>query len=87
MDLDRLTDEFTARPTPPVPPWSRERLHELGVSTDLLTAAKLLHIGRTKAYQLARAGKFPVPVVRIGRTYTVTVAHLIDLLRLDERAS
>ncbi|MFE0025105.1 helix-turn-helix domain-containing protein [Amycolatopsis sp. NPDC059021] len=52
-----------------------------------MTAAKVLRIGRTKAYKLARTGKFPVPVVRIGRTYTVAVAHLADLLQLGERAS
>jgi hypothetical protein len=61
-------------------------LHELGVSTDLLTAATILRIGRTKAYRLARAGEFPVPDLMIGRTYTV-VAHLVDLLGLEQRAS
>ena len=30
------------------------------------TAARALGIGRTKAHQLARAGQFPVPVLRLG---------------------
>ncbi len=35
-------------------------------SVDLLTAAAALGIGRTRAYELARAGAFPVTLIRIG---------------------
>ncbi|WP_414944840.1 helix-turn-helix domain-containing protein [Amycolatopsis sp. cmx-11-32] len=83
-DLDRLT---AATRTGNPPPWSRDSLHALGVTTDLLTAARILRIGRTKAYQLAKCGGFPVPATRIGRHYVVAVAHLADLLGLGERAS
>ena len=34
--------------------------------TDLVTAGRALGIGRTKAYELARAGQFPCPVIRAG---------------------
>jgi hypothetical protein len=39
-----------------------------------------LGIGRTKAYELARAGEFPCRVLRHGRTYAVAAADLRDLL-------
>jgi hypothetical protein len=43
----------------------------------------VLRIGRTKAYHLARAGEFPVPVLRTGRRYLVAVAHLLRVLGMD----
>jgi hypothetical protein len=43
----------------------------------------VLRIGRTKAYHLARAGEFPVPVLRTGRRYLVAVAHLLGALGMD----
>jgi hypothetical protein len=50
--------------------------------TDLVTAGRALGLGRTKAYQLARAGQFPCPVIRVGKAYLVPVAGLLDLLGL-----
>jgi excisionase family DNA binding protein len=55
----------------------------LPVVVDLLTAARVLGIGRTTAYGLARAGEFPCPVVRVGGTYRVPTAGLLRLLGLD----
>jgi excisionase family DNA binding protein len=66
------------------PAWSRDRLAELGVTTDLMTAARMLGIGRTTAYKLARTGTFPVPAVRIGRNYRIPVARVVELLGLDK---
>jgi len=45
-------------------------------------AAELLGIGRTLAYELARSGAFPVPVVRLGRRLVVPVGPLATLLGL-----
>jgi hypothetical protein len=53
-------------------------------SLDLLTAAAVLGIGRTRAYELARRGEFPVRVFRIGTTYRVPVTALLDLLGIAE---
>jgi hypothetical protein len=62
------------------PAWSLDDIRGLGATTDLLTAASVLRIGRTKAYQLARTSTFPVPVIRAGRRYLVAVTPLLRLL-------
>jgi hypothetical protein len=71
---------------PRTPAWSLEDIRQLGATTDLLTAASVLRIGRTKAYQLARTNTFPVPVVRAGRRYLVAVTPLLRLLGQDTTA-
>jgi excisionase family DNA binding protein len=53
---------------------------------DLLEAARILGIGRTLAYRLVREGRWPTPVIRIGRLIKVPVAPLNDYLR-DPNAS
>jgi predicted DNA-binding transcriptional regulator AlpA len=53
-------------------------------SLDLLTAAAVLGIGRTRAYELARRGEFPVRVFRIGTSYRVPVTALLELLGISE---
>jgi hypothetical protein len=50
--------------------------------TDLVTAGRALGLGRTKAYDLARAGQFPCPVIRAGKTWLVPTAGLLALLGL-----
>ena len=47
---------------------------------DLPTAAAILGIGRTLAYQLVRTGQWPTPVLRIGRLIKVPTGPLLDLL-------
>jgi predicted DNA-binding transcriptional regulator AlpA len=51
--------------------------------TNLVTAGKALGIGRSKSYELARAGKFPCQVIRIGTTYRVLTVGLLTLLGLS----
>jgi integrase len=48
--------------------------------TDLVTAGKALGIGRTTSYELARAGRFPCRIIRVGRNYRVPTAALLALL-------
>ena len=50
--------------------------------TDLVTAGRALGLGRTKAYDLARAGQFPCPLIRAGKTWLVPTAGLLTLLGL-----
>jgi hypothetical protein len=49
-------------------------------TVDLMTAARALGLGRTKAYELARRDEFPCRVIRIGETYRVPTPGLLELL-------
>src|SRR5690349_5568042 len=60
--------------------WSLSEIEELGSITDLVTAGSILGMGRTKSHQLARAGRFPVPILQHGRSYVVPVAPILTLL-------
>ena len=60
-----------------------EQARRLPPTVDLMTAARMLGIGRTKAYQLARAGEFPCKVIRIGEGYRVATADLLRVLGMD----
>jgi hypothetical protein len=52
----------------------------LGATTDLPTAGRLLGLSRSHAYELARRGQFPIPVLRIDSRLRVSVAHLAAYL-------
>jgi predicted DNA-binding transcriptional regulator AlpA len=55
-------------------------MNELPPVVDLLTAAAMLGVGRTAAYQLVRAGQWPTPVIRLGRLIRIPSAPLLELL-------
>jgi excisionase family DNA binding protein len=55
-------------------------LHALPTVVDLMTAARALGIGRSKAYQLAHDGQFPCRIIRIGTHYNIPTADLLRLL-------
>jgi len=61
-------------------------------TVDLMTAARALGLGRTKAYELARRDQFPCRVIRIGDTYRIpTLRHCwpdtaVEPLALDVTA-
>ncbi len=58
-------------------------LGQLPVVVDLLTAASVLGIGRTSAYELVRTGRWPTPVLRLGSRIRVPTAALRELLSLS----
>jgi hypothetical protein len=62
---------------------SLDEIALLPTVVDLMAAARALGIGRTTAYQLARADEFPCPVVRVGSSYRVPTAGLLGLLGLS----
>lgn len=64
------------------PPVSIRDLLEFPPTVDLLTAARVLGIGRTTAYALVRSGRFPCRVIRVGSTYRVPTAELHRLVGL-----
>lgn len=65
-----------------VTPWTLENIRNLPPVLDLAEAARLLRIGRTSAYAMAKCGQFPVPVLRAGKLYRVPTAGLLELLGL-----
>jgi len=60
--------------------WTPEAIRQLGMTTDVATAGAILGIGRSKAYELAKCGEFPVTVLRIGRRYLVPTSAILALL-------
>lgn len=65
-------------------PMTREALLALPAAVDLWpTAGQALSLGRSKTYELARAGQFPVRVLRLGNSYRVPTAELLALLGID----
>jgi hypothetical protein len=61
-------------------PWTIDRIHALGATTDLRTAATIFGLSRNTAYDLARRGEFPVPVLRVGARYRVSVPAILAIL-------
>jgi hypothetical protein len=60
--------------------WTVQAVRGLGLTTNVEIAGQVLGIGRTKAYELAQAGQFPVKVLRVGRRYLVPTPALLELL-------
>ena len=64
------------------PESSQKVLAGLPPTLDVTAAAKLLGIGRTTAYALARQNRLPFPVIKVGRQYRVPTSLLLQLLGL-----
>jgi hypothetical protein len=60
--------------------WTEDRIRALGVVTDLPTAGRIFGLGRSLAYDLARTGQFPAPVICAGSRYRVPVAGILTAL-------
>ena len=56
------------------------QLQAMPATVDLMTAASALGLGRTKAYELAKHDEFPCRVIRIGDSYRIPTAGLLELL-------
>lgn len=56
---------------------TRDELLALPTVVDVPTAGRCYGIGRETAYDLARRGAFPVPVLKLGRLLRVRSADLI----------
>jgi hypothetical protein len=57
------------------------------VTVDVQTAGRAFGIGRDQAYRLAREGRFPVPVLRLGRYLRVTRASVMEALGVHDLAA
>ncbi len=60
--------------------WTPDDVRALGLTTDLETAAEIIGIGRTLAYELAKNQAFPVRLLRLGRRVVVPVPDLLRYL-------
>lgn len=60
--------------------WTVKAVRQLGMTTDIETAAAIIGIGRTLAYELARADQFPIRLIRLGRRVVVPVPDLLKFL-------
>lgn len=58
----------------------RNELDQLPALVDVPTAAAVLGIGRSLAYELVRTGQWPTPVLRIGRLIKIPTAPLRRLI-------
>ena len=61
-------------------PMTEAELLALPPAVDLATAGRAFGIGRTKAFELARAGKFPVKVLKVGQKYRVPRTAILEAL-------
>lgn len=66
---------------------TREQLLNLPPVVDLPTAAEILGVGRSSAYELVRNGQWPTTVLRLGRLIRVPSAPLLELVGVDKPIS
>lgn len=64
------------------PELSLADINALPVVMDVVSAGKVLGLGRTKSYELAKTGRFPCRLIRVGKSYLVPTAELLALLGL-----
>lgn len=68
--------------------WTPAAVRALGVRTTVPVAGEILAgLSATQAYELAKRGSFPVPVVKVGRRLVVPTAPILRLLELDTEAA
>ena len=61
----------------------REELVALPAVIDVPTAADVLGVGKTAAYELIRCGAWPTPVFRLGKLIRIPTAPLLALLGVE----
>ncbi|GAB3113503.1 hypothetical protein GCM10027160_17600 [Streptomyces calidiresistens] len=66
---------------------TRDELLALPAAIDLDTANRALSIGRSTGYALAKRGRYPVKVLRLGNAYRVITADLLRVLAIEPSAS
>jgi hypothetical protein len=73
---------MTARPI-----WTPEAIRALGVRTDVPTAGAILAgLCKDESYRAVKRGKFPVPVLKVGRHLVVPTQPILELLGLSTPA-
>ena len=59
---------------------THDELLALPPAVDVPTAARVLGIGRSLAYELVRTGQWPTPVVRVRKLIKIPTAALLKLV-------
>ena len=59
---------------------TEEQVRSLPPVVDVATAAAVLGVGRTAAYELIRLGRWPTPVLRLGKLIRIPTAPLLELV-------
>jgi predicted DNA-binding transcriptional regulator AlpA len=62
---------------------TRDDLLALPPVVDVPTAAEVLGVGRSSAYELVRTGQWPTPVLHLGRLLRVPSAPLLELIGIQ----
>ncbi len=62
---------------------NRQELDALPAVVDVPTAARVLGLSRTAAYELVRVGGWPTPVFRLGRLIRIPTAPMLSLLGVE----
>jgi len=60
-----------------------EKAQQVPPVVDVPTAAAMLGIGRTAAYELNRLGKWPTPVLRLGKLIRIPSGPLLELIQVQ----
>ena len=61
---------------------TQEQITALPPVIDVTTAAAILGVGRTAAYELIRTKRWPTPVLRLGKLIRIPTKPLLDLVGL-----
>jgi predicted DNA-binding transcriptional regulator AlpA len=64
--------------------FSREEILALDAAVDIPTAGRCFKMGKSTAYDLARRGQFPVPVLPLGKSFRVTRASILAYLGIED---
>ncbi|MBM0273961.1 helix-turn-helix domain-containing protein [Micromonospora arborensis] len=77
---------MTSQPSPASPStpdhlnWTIDQIRALGTVTDIATVGQIFGLPRSTAYAMAQADTLPVPVIKIGSRYRVSVTAIIAVL-------
>ena len=62
---------------------TEDQVRDLPPVVDVATAAAVLGIGRSAAYELIRAEQWPTPTLRLGKLIRIPTAPLLELVRVS----
>jgi hypothetical protein len=84
-----VTAHRARRPSPkPGKRWTKREILAQGARTDLPIAGSIIAgLSETSSRELWRAGKFPVPVLQVGRRLVVPMQPILDLLGISDGGS